>query len=205
MRVIFLLLLFASCSQSKFSRGITQNFTTHIDSLKFLKSYPFDKKKNLLLIFSKRGGSYDAQWGIIANEKNDWFKIVERFYTSAKPGESHYVFERTSLDKRAAKKVVDEFLKNKIWEINPKDDGCLDSERRLDEKGYPLACGLYDGFRYELYLIKDGKAMWFHYYEPRYWETANCCPGNKDRQAFIKCFDAISALFDPEDMKSKPR
>ena len=204
MRLFFFVIFFSSCYQSRLSE-VERNATTHIDSLRFLKEYPFGKHKGLKVIFGKNAGPYDAQWGIIANEKNDWFKIVERFYTSAKPGESHYVFEKTDLDDKVARKVIKEFLKNKIWEINPKDDGCLESELRRDEKGRLLACNINDGFRYELYVIKNGKAMWFHYYEPHYWETRNCCPGNKDRQAFIKCFDAISALFEPGDMKSKPR
>ncbi|RYD74657.1 MAG: hypothetical protein EOP53_17880 [Sphingobacteriales bacterium] len=207
MRLIILIILFAGCSQQKVARSVTKEATTVIDSLSFLKEYPFDKKESFLVIISSSGAWLgDKQYGIISFRNGFAERVVGRFYMAAKIGEKNYDFEKKEMSQEKGEQLLKLLKEYKIWTIPNSDEGCTESEMKKDENGRPLfTCGIYDAPRYELYLINKGKAMKFKYYVPHHWEQTKCCPGNKNRQAFIKCFDAISALFDPEDMKSKPR
>ena len=181
-----------ACTHTRLNHAVTRNATIDIDSLSFLKEYPFDKKESLLVIISTSGAWLgDKQYGIISFLDGFAERVVGRFYMAAKIGEKHYDFEKKEMNQQKGKQLLKLLEENKIWTIPTSDDGCTETEMKKDENGKPLfTCCIYDAPRYELFLVNKGKALKFKYYVPHHWEQTNCCPGNKDRQAFIKCFDA---------------
>lgn len=83
--------------------------------------------------------------------------------------------------------------KNKFWKIKDIDNGCKENEYRNTHNSCTSG-GSASNF--EIILIRKLKISTKNYFNPIFYET-ECCPGNKDRQIFIKCFNAVNSLFPP--------
>jgi hypothetical protein len=110
-------------------------------------------------------------------------------------GESHYKFTKVAIDKSVANSMVAFLNSNKIWEIKDIDNGCEESEYKLRNKfGKIDPCVVHDGYTSVITIVAKSKAVIKRYYRPEVWEDPSCCPGNKDRQAFMRCFNLLEGL-----------
>lgn len=195
MSIKYIILVAAICSchnsilkskTKEFSNATTQN-------LPFLNYYPYPHK--LLIYSSKNGFGGAAYWKMLTKEKEKWYLVHCTFKMAVAVGESHYKFTKVAIDQSVANSMVAFLNSNKIWEIKNTDNGCEESEYKLRNKfGKIDPCVVHDGYTSVITIVVKSKAMIKRYYRPEVWEDPACCPGNKDRQAFIRCFNLLEGL-----------
>ena len=105
--------------------------------------------------------------------------------------EKTYIIDSMIVPNHFARLILTTINKNKAWEIKRNENDstnifCEDAAKRFN-------CLISDASYKSLILLTKSSNIISTFYAPEYFET-ECCPGNKDRQTFIKCYNALNSL-----------
>lgn len=146
-----------------------------------------------LLLIAKKNLPHSMgtkEYRILSLQNNNWSSIYylrKGAYTSS---ELPFIFSNMAIRKSKADSIINLFISTKFWTILDDDEGCKEWEY-VDKR---ISCSSGGSMpHYEIILISNNKYLKKNYYNPVFYET-KCCPGNKDRQTFIKCYNALNSF-----------
>lgn len=182
-------MIVAGCRNSIYPLNNKQSTSdSFIDSLFSNSKYMI--MKNATSPWNYSGGKHIC----LAYMKGEWKRITfeKRGYTV--PGmKKPFDYLEIPIKKRMGDSIYKVFLENKFVKIENDNLGCDTSEFKKDSNNHLISCGWRDAETYHIYLKDKSKLYKKSYYDA--FRNNDCCPGNKDRQIFIKCYNAISNQF----------
>jgi hypothetical protein len=127
---------------------------------------------------------------ILAFKKDSSYRIFYNLKSVRTIYESPYDFSVNNFNKASADTILKRFNKEKIWLIQPVDEGgCA-----LINGKPNLNCSISDAETIHLSIITKDGIIRKDYYAPFYWEL-ECCSGNLERQKFIRCVNSLKSIF----------
>jgi hypothetical protein len=187
---LFIVIFFYSCGLNQLQKKVQHSANTDIKSLPYMNNYPFPV--DFIISYSGEGYSGGLNWDLLSRENGKWYRVHCNFKPAVKPGDPHYYYTKADIDQKAADSAVKAMIALKIWNIKEKDEGCEKSEYTQKNKlGKTDFCTVSDGVTRVITFIAKERVLSKRYYEPELWERSFCCPGNKDRQVFIKCYNIL--------------
>jgi hypothetical protein len=189
--ILFFSLFLIGCSTSKLKQNVSKYPNTSIHKIEYLSYFPY--KKKLVISFSR--GEQPRKWIVFFRDQSKWYRVDCTFHQARAIGSPLYTFDRHQISNSYGDSMVKLINEQRIWNIKDTDNGCEESEYKLRNKfGKIVPCVVHDGYISVITIVVKSKAMIKKYYRPEVWEDSACCPGNKDRLAFIKCFDIINGI-----------
>lgn len=116
----------------------------------------------------------------------------------------HYIIKKNSINNekpltidsviipnQIASMILTTIVNNKAWEIKRNENDstnifCVDAINKFN-------CQISDASYKSLILLTKSSNIVSTFYAPEYFEN-ECCPGNKDRQTFIKCYNVLYGI-----------
>ena len=96
------------------------------------------------------------------------------------------------LTRTAMDSIINVLYREKVWEFKYND---VNSDESPCDHIKPVPrCGISDGPVFYLLTVGKGKKITCGFYAPAFFEK-QCCPGNKDRQKFLKIQSVIDQVF----------
>ena len=187
-------LVTTSCSvnRQKFKKKFNESMAIILkDSV--LKS--LHTKSSILIILNRISAHsmIKKDYKILSLQQKKWIAIQYFVRDAFTSNENRFDYNEAKLDNNIGDSIFQIFTKNKFWKIKDIDNGCKENEYRNTHNSCTSG-GSASNF--EIILIRKLKISTKNYFNPIFYET-ECCPGNKDRQIFIKCFNAVNSLFPP--------
>ena len=203
MRLFFVLsiLCLFSCtqksmvSQIKITKEAPAYFVVLYQQDSFLvslkKEYDFAIITNINRPADYGGVEYQA----LCLKGKQWYHIdyKRRHFTSA--GELPYDLKRNVIKSKKADSTIKIFIDNRFLDIPDKDLGCRPEEYGVDPKDRnpKKNCNPSSHASTDVIILFTKNNYSFKEYLDV--EKMNaCCPGNKDREFFIKCWNAVKSL-----------
>jgi hypothetical protein len=156
----------------------------------------FRAKYDLLLISNIEQeefphGGHD--YFIIGNINENWQRIYYHLKEITPAGEPYYTLRTEPLKNDLANSILSVFTKNKIWNIGGKDEGCVVNvhTNKNSVASYYRCSSNPLTHQSTLMMITKTKIISKTYRSPEFFESTECCPGNIDRQIFMKCESAL--------------
>lgn len=182
-------------------KNIWQNKATAVsDQVIITDSVLLDLRKNYDVLLISQVNYYS--YYILAYNKKNWYKIFYFIKQTTSKSEIPYTYKMSKYDKTKGDSILKIFTKNSFQHITEKDEGCyyqLDScfyKAKTKSKKMELSnsCGEpMDRPAKELLFITKKIAVHKIYNNPEIWEKCLCCTPSKDRQIFLKCYNALMA------------
>lgn len=201
--IIITALLLFGCSRPFMKRIPREKLTTTLNDTIFQKL----QLKYDLLILSQANAQSERLNGIyyygIGLKNRNWFKIV--YYMPgwvAVPPVAYSPNEMLITNTKKCDSVLNTFIVSKFWRIRENDEGCQDAvdtcylkaTTRQEKMNIGNSCGLPSHYSYRQLIIITKKGYFQKtYVNPEIWEKCICCTPSKDRQIFIKCYNALMA------------
>jgi hypothetical protein len=199
MRLIYVIpiLLFCGCGTSKMLSKID---TTKAPTAEFRDQYlkdsvlqSFQKEYDISIITGYDKTSYGAEYYTVALQKNKWYKINYRVKTAVIVGTLPYKLEKTLIEFKKGHSVLKVLVDNNFVEIPDSNDGCKPDEYGYDPKNRNgKICHSNDAATHIIILVTKKGYSFKQYYDVDRMNA--CCPGNKNREVFIKCWNAVTSV-----------
>jgi len=109
-------------------------------------------------------------------------------------GEKRFKLDSFELSLTSSDSLLYSIRENKVWQIKHNDTGQFGDCSHL-KKGDPQKCAIDDGVSKSLICLTKNHQTICSYYAPESYEH-ECCPGNKERQAFLAIGKLISNCFE---------
>ena len=181
----FSVLILTGCSANSWRKSFSQHSQVISISDSILNN--IINNYNNIVIYNI-SSDWSDNYTVLASQKDSWFTIKYVLKKDAlSANESPYTYSINPLKKFTADSVWNVFVQNQFWEIQSESPGSCDHNKK--ETG----CVVDDGSWSSLTMISDKKTVTKRYYEPAFFETS-CCPGDKNRQVFLKCLMAMKLI-----------
>ena len=152
---------------------------------------------NLLIITYNqlsRNPERSPYFKIMAFDNKSWYAIEYHKPTVQMLNHIYTLkYKKYELSFSKSDSVLNIFKKTNFLQIKPKDEGCVESNLQKDKNGKYILCQIADASTPTIIIVQKKWVSRKIYFAPEYWEE--CCPGNRDRQVFIKCYKAVVSLF----------
>lgn len=160
-----------------------------LDSLR--KEYEFT------IIKEQRASSlYGGQgYQFLCLKKKKWYTINYHRKYITNVGESSIELTSKRINPHKADSIIKIFIDNNFANIPDRDFGCLPEEYGLDpkDKNPKKLCVPSDhSYTFKLTIFNKSKYCFKEYTDVI--RMNNCCPGNKNREVFIKCWNALESV-----------
>jgi|688.fasta_scaffold04542_30 hypothetical protein len=190
-RNLILAMTLISCSHRLQMKELKENYKLYSKECLFTDTILNKLKSEYeLLIYSNiidHTGFINNQYFFIGYKKSYWSKIVYKHTRNYKTfdGTSPFIFSTSFLNKRIGDSILHVFIKNNFFKIQEINEGC-DTARDIIKINCGSGSKPYD----ELGMIYKDSVIRKIYNNPKFFDRS-CCPGNSDRQIFIKCYEAL--------------
>jgi hypothetical protein len=196
MRIIIagLIILFCSCKSTQGIQIAPTSKTISLDTNSDSLFFALQKQYDIALSTGYQKGSSDGlNYIIIAMKNKQWVKINYSIPIAIPVGKVPYTMTTTKLKRELGDSVLKVFIDNSISKIQDLDaDGCDPSELPKLEGNKNFGCTVHDASTNQIIIITKTGFSEKLYYAAEY--SNKCCPGNKDRNAFVNCWNAIRSL-----------
>ena len=153
----------------------------------------FQKEYDISIITGYDRTTYGVEYYTIACKKNKWYKIYYRLKAAVAVGTLPYDLKKTAIDSKKGDSALKVFINNNFVKIPDSNDGCKPEEYGNDPKNRNgKVCHSNDAATHIIILVTKKGYSFKQYYDVDRMNA--CCPGNKDREIFIKCWNAVKSL-----------
>ncbi len=190
MRLITYLVMLMSiigCAKKNYPSKIIDSGDTFIDSL-------FADSKLIVMSNTTSAWNYSGwKHTCLIRKRSKWKLITFEMRGYKLPGmRLPFNYSETLIKKNLGDSIYKIFKLNNFLKIPSINEGCDTSELHKNSKGKFIFCNRNDVATYHIYIKTKGEITKKSYRDIFF--NNECCPGNKDRQTFIKCYNALNSF-----------